>query len=55
MEDYETAMVIKNASELIMVCYLPMMVKDVARNWIHGLRRQRQFVLRDTESLHQKF
>jgi hypothetical protein len=31
LEDY------KNASELIMVRYLPMMMKDVARNWIHGL------------------
>jgi hypothetical protein len=32
LEDYETAMLIKNASELIMVRYLPMMLKDAARN-----------------------
>jgi hypothetical protein len=32
------AMMIKNARELIMVRYLPMMMKDAARNWIHGLR-----------------
>jgi hypothetical protein len=37
LEDYEMAMMIKNASELIMVHYLPMMMKDAARNWIHGL------------------
>jgi hypothetical protein len=37
LEDYEMAMMIKNTSELIMVRYLPMMMKDAARNWIHGL------------------
>jgi hypothetical protein len=37
LENSEMAMMIKNTSKLIMVCYLPMMMKDAARNWIHGL------------------
>jgi hypothetical protein len=37
LEDYEKTMMIKNARELIIVRYLPMMLKDAARNWIHGL------------------
>jgi hypothetical protein len=31
------AMTIQNASEMIMVCYMPLMMKDVARTWIQGL------------------
>jgi hypothetical protein len=37
LEEYETAMTIKNISEMIMTCYLPMMMKGMARNWIQGL------------------
>jgi hypothetical protein len=37
LEDYEMAMTIQNASEMIMACYMPLMMKDVARTWIQGL------------------
>jgi hypothetical protein len=37
LEEYEMAMTIKNINEMIMMRYLPMMMKGAARNWIQGL------------------
>jgi hypothetical protein len=37
LEEYKMAMTIKNVNEMIMTCYLPMMMKGAARNWIQGL------------------
>jgi hypothetical protein len=37
LEDYEMAMSIQNAREMIMTHYMPLMMKDVARTWIRGL------------------
>jgi hypothetical protein len=36
-KDYEMAMTIQNASEMIMARYMPLMMKDAARTWIQGL------------------
>jgi hypothetical protein len=37
LEDYEISMSIQGASDMIMACYMPLMMKDVARTWIQGL------------------
>jgi hypothetical protein len=37
LEEYETTMMIKNVSEMIVTRYLPMMMKGAASYWIQGL------------------
>jgi hypothetical protein len=37
LEDYQMAMTIQGASEMIMVRYMPLMMKDTSRTWIQGL------------------